>query len=53
MNEVPLCSLKPKPQIPKQACDATRALARGTVRIRSRAPLGPYSIIMPRALWWS
>ena len=26
---------------------------RGTSRIRNRAPLGPYSRNMPRALWWS
>ena len=26
---------------------------RATSLIRNRAPLGPYSRIMPRALWWS
>ena len=25
---------------------------RGTLLIRNCAPLGPYSRIMPRALWW-
>ena len=29
-----------------------RGLYRGTSLIRKRAPLGPYSRTMPRALWW-
>ena len=26
---------------------------RGTSPIRTRRPLGPYSSLMPRAIWWS
>ena len=31
----------------------TRHPYRGTSLMRNNAPLGPYSMTMPRALWWS
>ena len=37
----------------KSSPRASHPLYRGTSLIRNRAPLGPYSSRMPRALWWS
>ena len=44
------------PDLPVRALKAgggASSAYRGTSVIRNSAPLGPFSRIMPRALWWS
>ena len=44
---------RPPPLQGRYPCDQDPLEYRGTSSIRNRAPVGPYSRAMPRALWWS
>jgi len=44
---------KLSPRMPNRVVESGLRVYRGTSLMRERSPLGPYSMHMPRALWWS